>query len=105
MKEIYLNIKYFLKNFWFVFFKTKSVPKSFAGYGRFWLARVYADKRTDTGSPDGVTGRKRHFCFPYSDNIIMVCNRTEINSMITNKIIGKKVDINYMIENAYYISK
>lgn len=100
-----LNIKYFFKNFWFVFFRTENVPKSFYGYGRFWLAKIYADKRTESGSPDGVTGRKRHFCFPYSTNIVMVCNRTEINGMIAKKIIGKKVDIRYMIEHAYYISK
>jgi len=105
MREIYLNIKYFVKNFYFVFFETKSVPKSFYGYGRFWFAKIYADKRTETGSLDGVTGRKRHFCFPYSDNIVMVCNRTEINGMIKSKMISKKVDIKYMCENAYYISK
>jgi len=56
-------------------------------------------------SPDGVTGRKRHFVFEYGNNIVLVANRSEVNQMIRNKLIGKKVDINYMIENAYYITK
>ncbi len=105
MKAIYLNIKYFLKNINFVYFENENMPKSFYGYGKYWLAKKYADKRTNSTSADGVTGRKRHFCFPYANNIIMVCNRTEINGMIKNKMISKRVDIKYMIENAYYISK
>lgn len=103
--KILFNLKQFFKNFDFVFFQEHNKPKSFAGYGRHWLAKKYADKRTSAGSPDGVTGRKRHFCFPYADNVILVCNRTEVNGMIKNKLIHKTVDIKYMIENAYYISK
>ena len=99
------NIKQFFKNFCFVFFEEENKPKSFAGYGRYWLAKKYADKRTSATSEDGVTGRKRHFCFPYADNVILVCNRTEVNGMIKSKLIHKSVDIKYMLENAYYISK
>jgi hypothetical protein len=105
MKTIYLNCKYFLKNFYFVFFQNRNTPKSFYGYGQYWLAKKYADRRTSTTSQDGVTGRKRHFCFPYGNGIILVCNRTEANGMIKNKLIHKSVDIRYMIEHAYYISK
>lgn len=105
MKTIRINIKYFIKNLWFVYLAFKSKPKSFVGYGKYWLARKYADKRTSTMSGDGVTGRKRHYVFPYSDNILFVCNRTEINGMVKSKMISKKVNIKYMIENAYYISK
>jgi hypothetical protein len=105
MKNIYLRTKHFIKNFWFVFFAFRSQPKSFYGYGRFWLARKYADKRTAISSPDGVTARKRHFCFPYTQDIVMVCNRSEINNMIRSKLISHRVDIYYMIEHAYYISK
>jgi len=105
MKTIYLNIKYFIKNFRFVFLEEENKPKSFYGYGKYWLAKKYADKRTASGSPDGVTGRKRHFCFPYANGVIMVCNRTEINGMINSKMISKKVDIAYMLEQAFYISK
>jgi hypothetical protein len=105
MKNIYLNIKYFLKNFYFVYFQTSNKCMSFAGYGRCRLAKKYADKRTEITSPDGVTGRKRHFVFEYGNNIVLVANRTEVNQMIKNKLIGKKVDINYMLEHAYYITK
>lgn len=103
--KIYFNIKQFVKNFDFVFLQAKNTPKSFAGYGRYWLAKKYADRRTQSGSIDGVTGRKRHFCFPYADNVVLVCNRTEVNGMVKSKIISKKVDIKYMIEHATYISK
>jgi hypothetical protein len=104
MKTILFNLKYFIKNYYFVYFKSENKPKSFAGYGRYWLAKKYADKRT-ASTATGVTGRKRHFCFPYADNIVLVCNRTEVNGMIKKKMIHKSVDINYMINNAFYISK
>jgi hypothetical protein len=105
MKHIYLNIKYFFKNLYFVFLRTDCVIKSFAGYGRFWLAKKYADKRTRTTSKDGVTGRKRHFVFPYNNKVVFVCNRTEINSLIRSKMIKQNIDIKYLLENAYYISR
>jgi hypothetical protein len=104
MKTIYLNFKYFLKNLYFVYFKSESKAYSFAGYGRTWLSKKYADKRTSATSKDGITGRKRHYCFPYSNNIIMVANRSEVNQMVTKKIISKRIDIKYMMEHATYIS-
>lgn len=102
--NIYLNIKYFFKNLWFVYTTSKVIPKSFAGYGRFHLARKYANIRTASGSADGVTGRKRHFVIPYDINIIMVCNKTEINNMVKTGMI-KSMDINKLLRDAYYISK
>ena len=104
MKAIYLNIKYFFINAYFVYFSNKVIPKSFAGYGRFALAKKYADKRTDCGSVDGVTGRKRHYVIAYDTNILMVCNRIEMNNMIRSKVI-KKLDIYALIKDAYYITK
>jgi hypothetical protein len=105
MKNIILNIKFFFKNFYFVFLRTKNIPKSFAGYGRYWLAKRYAKYRTSASSPDGITGRKRHFVFEYGDNIVLVCNRSEVNGLIQKKIISKKIDINYMVNHAHYITK
>lgn len=105
MKQIYLNIKLFFKNWHFVFVQDKNIAHSFAGYGRHYLAKRYADKRTAATSKDGVTGRKRHFCFPYSTDIIMVCNRSEINGLVDKKIISRKVNIHYLMEHASYISK
>jgi hypothetical protein len=58
MRRIYLNIKYFFKNLHFVYVKTDNVAHSFAGYGRHWLAKKYADKRTEATSTDGVTEGK-----------------------------------------------
>jgi len=101
---IYLNIKYFIKNLWFVYTTSKRKSKSFAGYGRFWLAKKYADMRTSTGSVDGVTGRKRHFVISYDTNILIVANRIEIENMIKSKMI-KHLDIYELLKNAYYITK
>jgi hypothetical protein len=104
MKAIYLNIKYFFKNWYFVTFSGKVTSKAFAGYGRFYLAKKYADKRTASGSPDGVTGRKRHYVISYDTNIIMVCNRTEINNMAKTGVIMKQ-NVAKLLRDAYYVSK
>lgn len=99
-----LNIKYFFKNLIFVYLTSKNIPKSFAGYGRFWLAKKYCDFRTSATSTDSVTGRKRHFVIAYDTNIIIVCNRTELNNMAKSGVI-KKQNIYNLIRDAYYISK
>ena len=104
LNEIYLNIKYFLKNWYFVTFTSKIIPKSFAGYGRFRLAKKYADKRTASGSPDGVTGRKRHFIISFDTNIVIVCNKTEIDNMVKSGVI-KHQNCYQLMRDAYYISK
>jgi hypothetical protein len=95
--KIWTNIKLFVKNLHFIYISDKFTAHSFAGYGRHLLARIYARKRT-------VATGKRHYCFPYSSDIIMVCNRTELSRMKSKHIISKKANIAYMLENATFIA-
>ena len=52
-----------------------------------------------------VCGRKRHYVIPSGDYSLIVLNRTEINLLKSRRIIKKSANINWLLENAYYITK
>jgi hypothetical protein len=104
-KDIALKLWIWVVNFAFVFFTTKSRLRVFTGYGHFWFAKKYANRRTKINSPDGVTGRRRHYVIPSGDYSLVVLNRSEINSLKARGILSKNTNIIKLLENAYYISK
>ena len=94
-----------IDNFAFVFLTTKSKMRMFQGYGHYWFAKKYADKRTKISMLNKVAGGKRHYVFPVGSYSLLVANRLEVKSLQSRGMLSKKVDIVYFLENAYYISK
>ena len=92
-------------NLAFVFLTTKSKIKTFDGYGHYWFAQRYADRRTAMTAKNKVAGRKRHYVLPAGDYSLVVINRLEINWLKSRGIIGKNTNIVKLLEDAYYISK
>lgn len=94
-----------IKNLYFAFFTSKSRPRIFVGYNHFWFAKKYADRRTKMSSYNEVAGRKRHFVLPADDYSLVVINRLELNDLKARGKVSNKMNIEYLLKNAYYISK
>ena len=100
-----IMIWHWFKNLCFLFLTTKSEPKIFQGYCHWWFARKYADKRSKMSRVNKVCGGKRHFVLPGSDYSLIVLNKIEMNSLRSRGIISKKVNINEIFKQAYYLTK
>ena len=95
----------FINNIWIVYVQYKSEPRIFSGWGHYWLAKKYADKRTDTSKVNTLCGGKRHFVYPYGQESLIVRNRLEFNACQNKGLIGKKVNYLDVLKYAFYISK
>jgi hypothetical protein len=92
-------------NFGFVFLTTKSQIRIFTGYGHYWFAKKYADRRTHISKINKVAGGKRHYVIPTGDYSLAVLNRLEIQRLKAGGHIRSSVSIVRLLEDAYYISK
>lgn len=95
----------YIKNFSLVFLSTNSRIAVFEGYGHWWLAKKYADKRAKISAKNKVSGGKRHYVLPVGDYSLAVINRTEINLLKAKNKLAKNLNIMKLLENAYYITK
>lgn len=98
-------IWYWIKNLCFVFLTTKSELRIFQGYGHWWFAKKYADKRAKMSRINKVCGGKRHFVLPCADYSLMVLNKTEINALKARGILKKSLNVNEIFKQAYYLTK
>jgi len=98
-------IWHWVKNLFFVFLTTKSTVRIFKGYGHWWFAKKYADKRADMSKVNKVCGGKRHFVLPWGDYSLIVLNKTELNALKSKGIINKKINVNEIFKQAYYLTK
>jgi hypothetical protein len=93
-----------LNNVWMLFLTDRSEIRVFTGWGHYWFAKRYADKRCRLTKVNKVAGGKRHFVLPAGTESLIVVNRMEIMSLKDRRIIDKKVNIDYLLKNAYYIT-
>ena len=100
-----LMIWQWVKNIYFTFFSPNSRIRIFEGYGHYYLAKKYADKRTKISMRNKVAGGKRHYVIPVGDYSLAVINRSEIVTLKARRIFSKNLNILKLLENAYYISK
>lgn len=94
-----------IKNLCFVYLTTKSQVRTFTGYGHYWFAKVYADRRTKMSAINKFGGGKRHFVLPTGDYSLTVMNRLELRYFQRKGVIKSSVNLVKILENAYYISK
>jgi hypothetical protein len=97
-------IWHWIRNIFFVYFTTKSRIRIFQGYGHYWFAKKYADRRTRISRINKYAGGKRHYVLPAGDYSLAVISRLEIN-FLKKKGYYKGMDILKVLENAYYITK
>ncbi len=93
------------KNLCFVYLTSKSELRIFAGYGHWWFAKKYADKRAKMSKVNKVAGGKRHFVLPWGDYSLIVLNKLEINTLKSKGIINKRLNVNEIFKQAYYLTK
>ncbi len=93
------------KNLCFVFLTTKSEARVFGGYGHWWFAKKYADKRARMSKVNKLCGGKRHFVLASGDYSLIVLNKIEINLLKAKGLISKNYNINEVFKNAYYLTK
>lgn len=86
-------------NIFFVFGTTKSKLRVFEGYGHYWLAQKYADRRAV------ITNGQRHYVLPSGDYSLFVVNRLELRYLKNKGVISKRFDYVKALESAYYVSK
>jgi hypothetical protein len=106
IKSFFFHIKLWIRNFWFVFFTTKSQFHVFYGYGHYWFAKKYADKRTKISNiQKHAGGGKKHHVLPWGQYSLAVINRLEINEFKSRGILKKGINILTLIEQSYYTTK
>jgi hypothetical protein len=93
-----------VKNIFFVYLTTKNTFRVFEGYGHFWLAKIYADKRTAITRLNKYCGGKRHYVLPAGNYSLAVLNSGELQ-LLKKKGYYKGMDIKRMLEQAYYVSQ
>jgi hypothetical protein len=92
-----------IRNLFFVFLTTKSQVRIFEGYGHWWFARKYADKRYNISQKNKVCGGKRHYVLPAGDYSLAVVNQYEIQNL-KKKGFYKGLDILKILKIAYYVT-
>jgi hypothetical protein len=88
-----------VKNLFFVYGTTKSRLRIFTGYGHYWFAKKYADRRTE------IQGGKWHYVIPVGDYSLAVVNKLEMRYLKNKGILSKGLDYVKLLENAYYTSR
>jgi len=93
------------RNLFFVFGTTKSKVRIFEGYGHYWFAKKYADRRAKISQINKYCGGKRHYVLPAGDYSLIVLNSLEIQELKKKGIFNKSLNINKVLKNAYYVTK
>lgn len=94
-----------IKNIFFVFLTTKSKARIFEGYGHYWFAKKYADRRHKISQINKYCGGKRHYVLPAGDYSLIVLNSLEIQDLKNKGIFKKSLNINKVLKNAYYVTQ
>ena len=94
-----------VRNLFFVFLTTKSKPRVFEGYGHYWFAKKYADRRYKISQINKYCGGKRHYVLPSGDYSLIVLNSLEIQALKKKGIFKKSLDINKVLKTAYYVTQ
>jgi hypothetical protein len=97
-------IGHWIRNFAFVFLTTKSKFRIFEGYGHFWFAKIYADRRYKMSQLNKYCGGKRHYVLPAGDYSLAVVNQYEIQ-VLKKKGYYKGLDISKILKIAYYVTQ
>jgi hypothetical protein len=98
-----LLIWHWIKNFFFVYLTTKSKVRIFEGYGHYWFAKIYADRRYRMSRINKYCGGKRHYVLPSGDYSLAVVNQYEIQNL-KKRGYYKGLDINKILKIAYYVT-
>jgi len=84
-------IWHWFKNLCFVFLLSKSEPRVFMGYGHWWFAKKYADRRYRMSCINKTCGGKRHYVLPWSDYSLIVVDRLELIRMKSKGLLRNKM--------------
>ena len=93
-----------INNLFFVFLTTKTEPHVFYGYGHYWFAQKYADRRTKMSMLNKYCGGKFHYVLPAGNYSLIVLNSDEIQNARKRGVINKSFTIDKVLKAAYYVS-
>lgn len=94
-----------IANFYFVFISPTSKPRVFKGFGHWWLAIQYANRRSNLTKANKLCGGKRYFVLPYTQDSLIVVDRVEIIEGRNRGVLNKNLNIEKLLKMAYYITK
>jgi hypothetical protein len=97
-------IWHWIKNLFFVFLTTKSEPHIFQGYGHFWFAKIYANRRTKISKINKYCGGKWHYVIPAGEYSLIVLSSDEIRTARKKGMLNKNMQIEKILKSAYYVS-
>mgnify|MGYP007071637681 CR=1 FL=1 len=100
----YLMIWHWIKNLFFVFLTTQSKPHIFEGYGHYWFAKKYADRRTKISRINKYCGGKWHYVIPAGNYSLIVLSCNEIRNAKARGMFNKRMSIEKILKSAYYVS-
>jgi hypothetical protein len=98
-----IMIWHWFKNLAFVFLTTRNQMRVFEGYGHYWFAIKYANRRYNMTKANKYCGGKRHYVLPAGDYSLAVVNRLEIEAL-KKKGFYKGLDILKILKYAYYVT-
>jgi hypothetical protein len=99
-----IMVWHWIKNFCFVFLTTKSNFRIFEGYGHYWFAKIYANRRYKMSQINKYCGGKRHYVLPAGDYSLAVVSNLEIQNL-KKQGFYKGWDILMILKNAYYVTE
>ena len=103
--EIIKYTSLWVANFYFVFISPTSKPRVFKGFGHWWLATKYADRRSKLTKVNKLCSGKRYFVLPYTQDSLIVVDRVEIITGKNRGIFNRSLNIEKLLKQAYYITK
>jgi hypothetical protein len=99
-----LMVWYWLKCLFYLYISWKDKMITFSGWGHYWFAKQYADKRHRMTKNEVCSGR-RFYVLPWHGYSLIVLNRDEILYWIRKGVYNKSMKIEKILKNAYYVTK
>lgn len=86
-------------------FRSIQRPGIFYGYGSYFWAGKYAEKRTRKWRPEWDQDGKVQGTFPIMETKLLVCSKLELNIYKKNKLVNKNLKPRKAIKKSYYTTK
>jgi len=104
IKLFFVFIGYWFTGMWKAFISSRDTFFLFEGWGHFWMAKHYADKRNKRSRPNKYCGGKFFYVLPWSDYSLCVISSEEIQRLRKKKLLNSNFNIKEVLKSAYYVA-
>lgn len=103
-KVFYYNIRHWFINLYYVYLSNKMGFVMFTGYGHWYFAKKYADKRARLSRANKYCGGKRFYVLPIGQYALFVVDRIEVDILQSKGLLKKSINIIHLLKNSYYVT-